>query len=45
MVVQSSPVSPDREDEFNDWYDNIHVPETCSVPAFVYARRYKVPGT
>jgi len=45
MVVQSSPVSPDREDEFNDWYDNIHVPEICSVPGFVSARRYKVPGT
>jgi hypothetical protein len=45
MVVQSSPVSADREDEFNDWYDNIHVPEICAVPGFVSARRFKVPGT
>jgi hypothetical protein len=44
MVVQSSPVSPDREDEFNDWYDTIHIPEICAVPGFVSARRYKLPG-
>ena len=41
MVVQAAPVSPDREDEFNDWYDNVHVPEICSVPGFVSARRYR----
>lgn len=44
MVVQSSPVSPDREDEFNDWYDNVHIPELCAVPGFVSARRYKAPA-
>ena len=44
MVVQSAPASPDREDEFNDWYDNTHVPEICAVPGFVSARRYKVHG-
>ncbi|MBO0836979.1 MAG: hypothetical protein J2P28_15935 [Actinobacteria bacterium] len=44
MVVQSSPVSPDQEDAFNDWYDNVHVPEICAVPGFVSARRYKIPG-
>lgn len=44
MVVQSSPVSPDREEEFNDWYDNIHLPEICAVPGFVSGRRYKLTG-
>lgn len=42
MVVQSAPVDPAREDEYNDWYDNTHVPEICAVPGFVSARRYKV---
>jgi hypothetical protein len=42
MVVQSDPVDPDHEDEYNDWYDNTHVPEICAVPGFVSARRYKV---
>jgi hypothetical protein len=44
MVVQSEPVSPSREDEFNDWYDNTHIPEILAVPGFVSARRYKVHG-
>jgi hypothetical protein len=26
MVVQSEPVDPAHEDEFNDWYDNTHIP-------------------
>jgi len=44
MVVQSEPVDPAHEDEYNDWYDNTHVPEICAVPGFVSARRYKVHG-
>ncbi len=44
MVVKSAPADPAREDEYNDWYDNIHVPEICAVPGFVSARRYKVHG-
>jgi hypothetical protein len=44
MVVQSAPVDPAREKEYNDWYDNTHVPEITAVPGFVSARRYKVHG-
>ena len=44
MVVQSDPVDPAHEDDYNDWYDNTHVPEICAVPGFVSARRYKVHG-
>jgi hypothetical protein len=44
MVVQSGPVDPAREDEYNDWYDNTHVPQICAIPGFVSARRYKVHG-
>ena len=25
MVVQSRPVSAEREGEYNDWYDNTHI--------------------
>lgn len=42
MVVQSRPSDPAREDEFNDWYSNTHLPEIRAVPGFVAARRYKV---
>jgi hypothetical protein len=33
----TSPVDPAREDEYNDWYDNTHVPEICAVLGFVFA--------
>ena len=45
MVVQSRPSDPAREDEFNDWYSNTHLPEIRAVPGFVAARRYKVHDT
>jgi hypothetical protein len=42
MVVQARPSDPAREDEFNDWYGNTHLPEILAVPGFVAARRYKL---
>jgi hypothetical protein len=44
MVVQSRPVSADREDEYNEWYSSVHIPEILAIPGFVSARRYKVIG-
>ena len=44
MVVQSRPVSADREDEYNEWYSSVHIPEILAVPGFTAARRYKVIG-
>ena len=41
MLVQSKPWHPDREDEYNDWYSNTHIPEVCAVDGIVSARRYK----
>lgn len=31
---------PLREDEYNAWYDNIHIPDVLSTPGFRRARRY-----
>jgi hypothetical protein len=42
MVVHSRPCDPAREDEYNDWYSNTHLPEVCAIPGIVAARRYKV---
>ena len=44
-VVRSRPVDPAREDEFNDWYDGVHVPELLSVPGFRSARRFRRVGS
>ena len=43
-LVMSNPVSPDREDEYNDWYDNTHLPEVTSVDGFAAARRFHAVG-
>jgi hypothetical protein len=42
MYVPSQPSSPDREDEYNTWYSETHIPEVCQVPGVVGARRYKI---
>ena len=39
QVVFSNPVAG-REDEFNEWYDNVHIPELLTVPGMVSATRY-----
>ena len=41
MVVQTG-CEPGREAEYDDWYDNTHIPEVLAVPGFVGARRYRV---
>ena len=43
FVVFTNPTKG-QEDEYNDWYDNTHVPEITAVPGFLSARRYKVHG-
>jgi hypothetical protein len=42
MFVPSQPATPEREDEYNDWYSNTHIPEVCAVDGVVGARRYKI---
>lgn len=41
MFVPSGPASPDREDEYNEWYSQVHVPEVCGLEGVTGARRYQ----
>ena len=41
MLAFSNPV-PGREDEYNAWYDEFHVPEMLMTPGLVAAQRYRV---
>jgi len=41
MVVLTNPV-PGREQEYNDWYDNRHIPDVLAVPGFVGAQRFNL---
>ncbi|UGQ11770.1 hypothetical protein LO772_34225 [Yinghuangia sp. ASG 101] len=40
FLVENSPCSPEREAEFNQWYDEVHLPEMCAVEGVVSARRF-----
>lgn len=43
-LVATGPADPTREDEYNDWYDRVHIPELCATPGFVSARRFRAVG-
>jgi hypothetical protein len=34
-----------RDDEFNEWYNNQHIPDVLNVPGFVSAQRFRLSGT
>jgi hypothetical protein len=42
LMVQSTPVSAEREAEYNRWYDEEHFPDVLGVPGFTAARRYRI---
>jgi hypothetical protein len=41
MVVLTSPVAG-QEDEFNEWYTNIHLKDVVAVPGILSAQRFKL---
>jgi hypothetical protein len=40
LVIMSNPV-PDREDDYNDWYQNIHLGQLMTLPGFKSAQRFR----
>lgn len=40
FIVQTNPV-PGREDEYNNWYTNVHLPDVLKVPGIVSAQRFR----
>jgi len=45
FIVFTNP-SEGQEDEFNRWYDDVHVPEVIATPGFTGASRFRLatPG-
>lgn len=41
LVVFTEPVLG-REDEYNEWYDDVHLPEVLEFEGFVAAQRFKL---
>lgn len=40
FYVETWPSAPERDAEYNHWYDTVHLQHVCSVKGFVAARRY-----
>ncbi|MBE1537647.1 DUF4286 family protein [Actinomadura algeriensis] len=40
LHVESGPAGPDVADEYNRWYDEVHIPEMLTIEGVVAARRY-----
>ena len=40
-IVQTAPVEG-REDEYNDWYDHVHLADVAAIPGVESARRFEV---
>jgi hypothetical protein len=45
LVVQTNPVSPAAEDQFNAWYTERHIHDVVGVPGFASATRYVLSET
>lgn len=41
LLAFTNPV-PGREDEFNAWYDEIHLRDVLNIPGVVGAQRYRL---
>jgi hypothetical protein len=41
LIVYTSPAEG-REDDYNAWYDQVHLPEFTALPGVVSGRRYQV---
>jgi len=44
LAVFSNPTSAEQEDEYNSWYDDVHIKELLEIPGIVSAKRYKLAG-
>ena len=42
IQVESNCSDPEREDEYRNWYDNIHIPDVLETVGFVTASRYEI---
>ncbi len=41
-LIVGTNVIPEREEEFNEWYNEVHVPMLLKAPGILRAARYRV---
>jgi hypothetical protein len=42
QIALTNVLDPEREAEFDRWYDDVHIPATLRLPGFVRARRFRL---
>ena len=43
LLVRTGPVTPEADREYNDWYDQVHIPQIlAAVPAITRAQRFRL---
>lgn len=40
LIVEAEPSSADREAEFHEWYEKVHIPEVLGLDGVLAARRF-----
>ena len=44
LLLNAMNIAPEREAEFNEWYDKEHIPALSAVPGVLSARRFRGTG-
>jgi hypothetical protein len=43
LLVRTRPATPEAEDDYNDWYERVHIPQIlAAVPAIISAQRFRL---
>lgn len=45
LLIVTSQIDPTVEAAWNDWYNNVHLPEIAECPGFKSAQRYVAQGS
>lgn len=45
LMAFTNPVSADKEQAYNEWYNGTHLPEVTSLSGFRSAKRFKASAT
>ena len=44
VMVVNVDIDPEIENDWDDWYDTIHLPEIVACPGFIRSTRFKAPN-
>jgi len=44
LMVTLTNAAEGRDEEFNDWYDNVHIPDVLTIDGVQSAQRFEVEG-